>query len=241
MRKPSKIAVELVLLSFVFLVTLAVNTKSSQACSTTLPPKGWTPPATTEERVNMANVIVEGTVTYANYDMSDYYVTIRVDRYFKGAGQTEFGANKYDPQIFLNYHCSVRAPVGHHAIFYAQLTEYGILSIDYTTTSGEDYPSPEIAAKIIALVGHTPDLPQADTNPDQTSSTTLIGPAQTPPVTSGQSAVNSLITPEAGKVKDLGADVDFSWLSAGFGLFTFLIVFGFMVWLGNKQAKKGEK
>ena len=134
-------------------LTLAVPAPSALACT---PPPGGLPPYTVADRVNAAEVVLEGTIV-ALTDENDHFAiktaTIAVDRYFKQIGPVIVTITRFGPSSL----CLSEVAVGQRWIFYATGDPATGLTAHYLSQfDAIDSATPEVIAQVIAAVGADP-------------------------------------------------------------------------------------
>jgi hypothetical protein len=138
------------------ILILAVPAPSALACT---PPPGGLPPYTVADRVNAAEVVLEGTIV-ALTDENDYFAiktaTVAVDRYFKEIGPVIVTIAHFGPSSL----CLSEVSVGQRWIFYTTGDPATGLTAHYLSQfDAVDPATQEVIAQVIAAVGHDPVLP----------------------------------------------------------------------------------
>lgn len=135
---------------------LAVPAPSALACT---PPPGGLPSYTVADRVNAAEVVLEGTIV-ALTDENDYFAiktaTVAVDRYFKEIGPVIVTIAHFGPSSL----CLSEVSVGQRWIFYTTGDPATGLTAHYLSQfDAVDPATPEVIAQVIAAAGHNPVPP----------------------------------------------------------------------------------
>ena len=145
----------LVLVLNIFLI-LAVPAPSALACT---PPPGGLPLYTVADRVNAAEVVLEGAIV-ALTDENDHFAiktaTVIVDRYYKQIGPVIVTIARFGPSSL----CLSEVSVGQRWIFYTTGDPATGLTAHYLSQfDAVDPATPEVIAQVITAVGADPVPP----------------------------------------------------------------------------------
>jgi Agrin NtA domain len=118
------------------------------------PPPGGLPVFTIAQRVQAADVVLEGVVTQmSTINMPDDTATISVQRYFKGSGAASVTITNFGPTSL----CRSPVHVGEHWIFFAKGDPSALMSASYLSQfDAVATPSADTIAEIIAAVNSRP-------------------------------------------------------------------------------------
>jgi hypothetical protein len=133
------------------LLLSALSAASALACT---PPPGGLPVFTIAQRVQAADVVLEGTVTQmAAINFQDDTATIAVQRYFKGSGPASVTITNFGPGAL----CRSSVQVGEHWIFFAKGDPSALMSASYLSQfDAIAAPSTSTIAQILAALDSRP-------------------------------------------------------------------------------------